>query len=94
MYALIRKWESSGLSQEEFFRQHGVARSTFLYWRRKYLKDGSESADPGKGEFIPVRVSGSDSLKMTGVIEVIYPSGIRVLCPAQMDLVRLTEIIR
>lgn len=95
MFALIRKCESSGLSQEEFFRQHGVARSTFLYWRRKYLKDGSETTVPEKGKFIPVKLSGSEQpVEITGIVEVIYPSGIRVVCPAEMDLSRLAPIIR
>jgi hypothetical protein len=38
MYALIRKWEQSGLSQAKFFSEHKISKSTFGYWRKKYLR--------------------------------------------------------
>jgi len=39
MYALIRKWEQSGLPQAKFFSEHKISKSTFGYWRRKYLRE-------------------------------------------------------
>ncbi len=38
MYALIRKWEQSGLPQAKFFSEHKISKSTFGYWRKKYLR--------------------------------------------------------
>lgn len=94
MYALIRKWESSGISQVDFSRQHGIAKSTFGYWRRKYLRETGNSSK--KGSFIPVKVESPNKFSMdtTGMIEIIYPNGVRMVCPAGMDLSRLHSVLR
>jgi len=93
MFSLIRKWEASGLSQEKFVRQHGIARSTFGYWRKKYLKETSHNSE--KDKFIPVKVS--DRTKPiennTGAVEVVYPNGVRLVCASSMDLSRLKPLI-
>lgn len=39
----IRAWRSSGLSQAEYCRQHGISSKSFLYWKRKH-RAGSEPA--------------------------------------------------
>ena len=93
MYALIRKWESSGLSQEQFFRKHGIAKSTFGYWRKKYLKETSNSKR--KKNFIPVNIAKTDYInnKGQGVLELIYPNGVRLVCSANMELPRLKPLI-
>lgn len=89
MYALIRDWESSGITQEQFFLEQGIARSTFGYWRKKYLKE----TGPGKAKkgFIPVKFNSGD--KGAQVIELFYPNGIRLVCSADMDLSRLKSLI-
>ena len=90
---MIRKWETSGLSQEMFINQHGIARSTFGYWRKKYLRETIHKAN--KDKFIPVKVS--ELTNPTGnkveVIEVIYPNGVRLVCASGMDLSRLKPLI-
>lgn len=93
MFSMIRKWESSGLSQEKFIGQHGIPKSTFGYWRKKYLKETSHKTK--KDKFIPVKVS--DTAKSiennSGAIEVVYPNGVRLVCSEGMDLSRLKPLI-
>ena len=92
MYALIRKWEVSGLSQEQFLRQQGIAKSTFGYWRKKYLKETGDNKR--KENFIPVKIDKADKTqKGTEVLELIYPNGVRLVCSARMDLSRLKPLI-
>jgi hypothetical protein len=77
MFALIGKCEQSGLSQEKFFDQHKISKSTFGYWRKKYLK---ETCNKGKDNFIPVKV-GNLTDNRPDVLEVVYPVGVRLICP-------------
>jgi hypothetical protein len=93
MYALIRKWEASGQTQECFFNQHGISKSTFGYWRKKFLREqGSQSKSHEK--FIPVKITGEHTTNpRQGVLELVYPNGVRIVCSADMDLVRLKPLI-
>lgn len=92
MYSLIRKWESSGLSQEQFFGQHGITKSTFGYWRKKYLKEIGDNKR--KESFIPVKIDKADKThRGTEVLELVYPNGVRLVCSANMELSRLKPLI-
>ena len=92
MFTLIRQWETSGLSQEQFFHKHVIAKSTFGYWRKKYLKETGHSK--GKDQFIPVKISGDNHTNnSSGLIELVYPNGIRLVCSSSMDLSRLKPLI-
>jgi len=54
MFALIHQWETCGLSQKQFLHQQGIAKSSFAYWRNKYLREIGKNK--GKGDFIPVNM--------------------------------------
>lgn len=69
MFALIQKWETSGIQQEQFCKEHEVKMSTFGYWRTQYLKHQKKS-DPA---FVPVEATGSAE-----DIEVVFPNGVTV----------------
>ncbi len=60
MYTLIRKWEASGLSQAKFFTEHKISKSTFGYWRKKYLREQEQLKE--KGKMIPIRTRWRASL--------------------------------
>jgi len=93
MYALIRKWEKSGLSQEQFFRTHEIAKSTFGYWRKKYLKETGRIKE--KESFIPVKIGPVAPKKnqAIGTLELFYPNGVRLVCSENMDFSRLKPLI-
>ena len=90
MFALIRKYENSGLSQEKFYDQHKISKSTFCYWRKKYLKE--TGSNKKKDNFIPVKV-GNAGGKPSEALEVVYPNGVRLICPDGMELSRLKPLI-
>ena len=92
MYRLIRQWESSGLSQEHFFRQHMIAKSTFGYWRKKYVKEKGNSKS--RDHFIPVKIASTNHVgNDPGAVELVYPNGVRLVCSSSMDLSRLKPLI-
>ena len=93
MYALIRKWESSGQNQTTFFEEHSICKSTFGYWRKKYLNDQSQ-AKPTSSRLIPVQIepktlppSNSNNL------EIIYPNGVRIILSGQVDTKQIKKLI-
>jgi len=90
MFALIRQWEKSGLTQESFFNQQGIPKSTFVYWRTRYLKETGHSK--GKNIFIPVKL---DHAPANGhqVLELVYPNGVRMVCSADTDLSLIKSLI-
>jgi hypothetical protein len=94
MYALIRKWEQSGLPQVKFLTEHRISKSTFGYWRKKYLRE--QAGSPKDGKMIPVQVV-PDPVALTGhhsgSIEIVYPNGVRLVCPARMDTLWIKELI-
>ncbi|WP_156101198.1 hypothetical protein [Salegentibacter sp. Hel_I_6] len=45
MYELIQEWEVSGLSKKDFCHNHGIIRSNFYYWFKKWKNSKSEAPD-------------------------------------------------
>jgi hypothetical protein len=92
MYALIRKWENGTTSQQQFYQEHGISKSTFGYWRKKYLREFGTVGK--KNKFIPVKMSDTPvSGHSADSIVLIYPNGVRLVCSPDMDLARLKPII-
>jgi hypothetical protein len=90
MFALIRKWENSGLTQENFFNQLGIPKSTYSYWRTIYLEETERGTS--KNSFIPVKVDNTLA-GYNRVLEVVYPNGVRLVCPADTDLSLIKSLI-
>ena len=94
MFELIRKWESSGLSQLKFLEQSGISKSTFGYWRKRYLQN-QQASKPDSGRLIAIKVSSDNkpTICESQSLEIIYPNGIRLLCPVGMNPLSIKELI-
>lgn len=90
MFALIRECEGSDLSQEKFVKHHGISKSTFGYWRKKYQEE--TGANKRKDNLIPIKVSNATE-KHPDVLEIVYPNGVRLVCSPCMDISRLKPLI-
>jgi hypothetical protein len=75
MYPVIEQWQSSGLTKLAFCDQHGVAKSVFFYWHKKYR------ADQEPGGFVPIKIGNSKPLPANTFIEVQYPNGVVLRLP-------------
>jgi hypothetical protein len=51
MFALIRQWQDSGLSQTEFCQKKDIAYSSFHYWYKKFRMAEEIHPEPS---FVPV----------------------------------------
>lgn len=52
MYAHIASWESSGQMQRDYLARHGLNKSVFGYWLRKYRQEQQNKS----GSFLAVSV--------------------------------------
>lgn len=98
MYLAIELWQESGLSQRKFCKHEKLSLPTFGYWLRKYRNERVLSTEVGAPEtFIPVEVPGArfdEPLLLGGsTIEVSFPNGVRLSCPAGIDITQLKPLI-
>src|SRR5438445_6570168 len=73
MFAYIRSWQQSDVSQKEWCRQQGIPYHIFHYWYRKY-KDQQGAAD-NTGTFVQLAMT---SPPATGC-EVVFADGTRIV---------------
>lgn len=96
MFTLIRKWEASGISQEKFFKDSGIAKSTFGYWRKKYLREYGADKDQGRN-FIPVKIDApveESGHKTENQIELHYPNGVNLIWSGNIDFAKLMKLVK
>ncbi len=84
MFSLMALWESSGLTRQEFCKEHGIKLSNFSYWRTRYRKSQSSKGSENFIKFKPVLKSS---------IELIYPNGVKMILPAASDIATLSTLI-
>jgi transposase-like protein len=100
MYLAIELWQESGLSQVKFCSREDLSVKTFSYWHRKYKKENGLSGDENKetpDAFIPVKVSSDKTTVVRnegyGRIELSFPNGVELSCPAGIDIDQLKSLI-
>ncbi len=98
MYLAIEMWQESGLSQRKFCLNEKLSVKTFAYWLRKYKQDKGFSAkkdDNVRETFIPVSVPNAinNLVPDCGSIEVVFPNGVHINCPAGIDIDQLKTLI-
>ncbi|MDO6437017.1 hypothetical protein Q4534_06350 [Cyclobacterium sp. 1_MG-2023] len=74
MRKLYQEWLSSGVSKSEFADMHGIVRTTFYYWTKKFSTQEEESTG-GKGFQLldPVPSVGRHGRV---IAHIHYPSGV------------------
>ncbi len=82
--ALIREQLSSGKSQAEYCREHGLSVASFQYHKSKGVHVTGE-----KGCFVPI-VSGADDSR----VEVRFGEEVRLLFPLSTSPERLSEVVK
>ena len=87
MFACIRSWQRSDVSQKEWCRQQDVPYHLFHYWYRKY-KDQQEAADE-KGGFVQLAMSCSPA---TGC-EVVFTDGTRIVFHQPVGVKYLKDLL-
>lgn len=86
MYPIIETWQRSGKSKIDFCRAHGIIKSVFFYWCKKYREENQE------GGFIPLSVSPPSTTQMP-CIEILYPNGVTLKLPADTSAVLVRQYL-
>lgn len=99
MYVAIEKWQASGLSQVKFCKQEKLSAKAFCYWLRKYRSEKTRAVPAGNdSSFIPVSLSGTGNnapvLHPDQRIELFFPNGVRLTCPAEIEVSQLKTLIK
>ena len=98
----INLWKESKLTQGEFCRREGIARSTFQHWRRRYdpdyvfkgkKKQKSKQKLQKKERFIPVEPLAPVSVVALSDFELIYPNGVHFKCVSSVSMDALGKLI-
>ena len=87
MFACIRSWQQSDVSQKEWCRQQEIPYHIFHYWYRKY-KDQQAPAD-GKGAFVQLAMT---SRPATGC-EVVFADGTRIVFHQPVGAAYLKDLL-
>jgi len=98
MYLAIELWKASGLTQVKFCAHEKLSVKTFGYWLRKYKKGKGQPAvleKEGHQKFIPVKVPQLNNNTISGDsrIDISFPNGVQVNCPAGIDITQLKTLI-
>ena len=85
MLRLLADFEQSGQSQRAFCQAAGVSLAKFGYWVRKVRKEKETPAGFLKIDtHLPSQPSGQ--------VELVYPSGVRIIAPSQ-DLKLISQLL-
>jgi hypothetical protein len=98
MYALVMRWEKSGMSQKEFCKSVPINYYRFRYWcKRKKEGDkpndkrGSHQLKP-QNKFLPVEITSPQS-NFSGV-QLAYPNGVTLSFPEGAEIDHLQQLIK
>lgn len=72
MFELIQEWEVSGLSKKDFCHNHGIIRSNFYYWFKKWKNSKSEAREG----FLEITPGKTDAFHAQYRLK--YPNGVQL----------------
>lgn len=89
MFSLMEAFEKSSQTQRSFREAHGVGRSTFQYWLRRYRQSQQEQPSVQDG-FVPLEVRPVGAPLSAAGIVITYNDGTRVELhtPAEASFIR------
>ena len=99
MTVLVERQKESGLSVRSFCTNEGLAASTFYYWKKKLLKEGTA------GRFIPLHVRAPGSVVCPAStekstpgtdntpLEITYRNGTTLRIRQTLDLAGLRSLV-
>lgn len=93
--ALMKKYQQSGLTREEFSRREGIPVSTLDYYRREQARRGQEQKGEPAQRLIRVRVSHAktEAVGESASFAVVLQNGRRIECGANFDERSLERLI-
>ena len=95
MYASIKKYLSSDLTQKQFCKNEKLAYSTFQKWLQTYRKNNPAAVhQPAKKAFIPVEVTPHRTVTESSQCVLEYPNGIIIRFKGKFDAQLIHSLIQ
>ena len=89
MYSHIASWESSGELQREYMLRHGLSKSVFGYWLRKYRQDQQNK----NGSFVAVRAPEQELPVAMGFARLRLTNGSELIMQEAVSAAYLKELL-
>jgi transposase len=101
----VERWKDSGLSAKEFATEIGVTPKALSWWKWQLARSAqgpkTSAPRPRKERKLKTALSPMTFVEMaqrlgTGVLEIVWPSGVTIRVPADVDpgaLARVIEVI-
>ncbi|MFM7023300.1 MAG: IS66 family insertion sequence element accessory protein TnpA [Flavobacteriales bacterium] len=95
----ISLWQESGLSKRAYSKEAGIKYRTFLLWIMSNEPSSKKCKPKAKkvSSFIPIALSEETTMSAahsaSAQIEIRYPNGVHVLCPAGVDISVLKSLL-
>ena len=99
MYALIKKYQQSGLAQQAFCEKSNISYTTFQYWLSHYRFNHESRANQKENlsvsGFIPLSTSAPPvPIRPAAVCEIIYPNGVILRLADKPEVSLLQELLK
>lgn len=79
---MVDQYRASGLTQEQFSREKGIAISVLRYWLAKLRQENN----------------GPGFIQLDGIIQqeyrIVYPNGIELYVPSQTPIAHIQQLIQ
>ncbi len=90
MRSIVKAYSSYSGTKKEFCQEQGIKLHILSYWLQKFKKSGKK---PPTNKFIPLQVE--QPIPITEKqIELYYPTGLRLILPADTQLKVLQALIK
>ncbi len=83
----LNAWQTSGLTQRAYAREHNLPVARFTYWKGKFYPS-TPIAKGGESDFVSVRL---DTIQSP--VRLRHPGGVIVECPAGTDVIWLRSLM-
>ena len=88
----MKAYANSGQTQQSFREAHGLARSTFQYWWRRYRESKRHSSSPA-GEFVALDIEPAILPAPAAEIVITYDDGTRVEVHRQVEASFIRQLL-
>lgn len=89
MYGHISKWESSGQLQRDYVLEHGLSKSVFGYWLRKYRQDQQNN----NSSFVAVTVPAQEAPAPVGFARLRLSNGTELILQEAVSAAYLRDLL-
>lgn len=93
MHALVRKYQSSGLTRKQFCRQEDLTHSSFQYWFRHFRKYNNPTSTVFTPSFMPLKIKGHPD-DAPSTCRITWPNGVRIDFSGAVDAGVLLSLIK